>query len=35
MSYSQIGQDIEVLKVYNNKLNGSYFKEIGSKLKCV
>ena len=29
MSYSQIGQDIEVLKVYNNKLNG-FFVEIGA-----
>jgi FkbM family methyltransferase len=29
MSCSQIGQDIEVLKVYNNKLNG-FFVEIGA-----
>jgi FkbM family methyltransferase len=29
MSYSQIGQDIEVLKVYNNKHNG-FFVEIGA-----
>ena len=29
MSFSQIGQDLEVLKVYNNKLNG-FFVEIGA-----
>jgi len=29
ISYSQIGQDIEVLKFYNNKKNG-YFVEIGA-----
>jgi len=29
MSYSQIGQDLEVLKFYNNKLDG-FFVEIGA-----
>lgn len=29
MSYSQLGQDLEVIKFYNNKTNG-YFIEIGA-----
>jgi len=29
MSYSQLGQDLEVLKFYNNKENG-FFIEIGA-----
>jgi len=29
MSYSQLGQDLEVLKVYNNKSNG-FFIEVGA-----
>ena len=29
MSFSQIGQDLEVLKFYNNKMNG-FFIEIGA-----
>lgn len=29
MSYSQIGQDLEVLKIYNNKTNG-FFIDIGA-----
>ena len=29
MSYSQLGQDLEVIKTYNNKENG-FFIEIGA-----